>query len=34
MNIGMDCSWFVSLEDAFRNSMACEEQSPKGYEVQ
>ena len=34
MNIGMDCSWFVSLEDAFRESMAWQEPNPEGYEVQ
>ena len=33
MNIGMDSSWFVSLEDAFRNSMAWQEENPEGYEV-
>jgi hypothetical protein len=33
-NIGMDSSWFVSLEDAFRNSMAWQENNPEGYEVQ
>jgi hypothetical protein len=34
MNIGMDCSWFVSLEQAFRESMAWQETNPEGYEVQ
>jgi len=34
MNIGMDSSWFVSLEDAFRNSMAWQETNPQGYETQ
>jgi hypothetical protein len=33
-NIGMDCSWFVSLEEAFRDSMAWAEPNPEGYEVQ
>jgi hypothetical protein len=34
LNIGMDCSWYVSLEDAFRESMAWQEPNPEGYEVQ
>jgi hypothetical protein len=33
MSIGMDCSWFVSLEDAMRESMAWEGPNPEGYEV-
>lgn len=33
MNIGMDCGWFVSLEEAFRDSMAWAEPNPEGYEV-
>ena len=33
MNIGMDCGWFVSLEEAFRDSMAWDEPNPEGYEV-
>jgi hypothetical protein len=33
MGIGMDCSWFVSLEDAMRNSMAWDGENPEGYEV-
>jgi hypothetical protein len=33
MNIGMDCGWFVSLEEAFRESMAWDEPNPEGYEV-
>jgi len=33
-NIGMDSSWFASLEDAMRNSMAWDEPNPEGYEVQ
>ena len=34
MNIGMDCGWFVSLEQAFRESMAWDERNPVGYELQ
>jgi len=34
MNIGMDSSWFASLEDAMRGSMAWDRQNPEGYEVQ
>jgi len=34
MSIGMDSSWFASLEDAMRNSMAWDEPNPEGYEVQ
>jgi hypothetical protein len=34
INIDMDCSWFVSLEQAFRESMAWQEPNPEGYEVQ
>ena len=33
MNIGMDCQWHVSLEDAMRNSMAWDGPNPEGYEV-
>jgi hypothetical protein len=33
MNIGMDCQWFASLEDAVRESMAWGEPNPPGYEV-
>jgi hypothetical protein len=33
-SIGMDSSWFVSLEDAVRNCMAWEGEDPPGYEVQ
>ncbi len=33
MNIGMDSGWYASLEDAIRESMAWDEQNPKGYEV-
>lgn len=28
MNIGMDYGWFVSLEEAFRESMAWDEPNP------
>jgi hypothetical protein len=34
MSIGMDCSWFASLEDAFRDCLAWQEPNPEGYEVQ
>jgi hypothetical protein len=33
MNIGMDSSWFASVEDAMRGSRA-DGQNPEGYEVQ
>jgi len=33
MNIGMDSGWFVSLEEAFRDSVAWDEPNPEGYEV-
>src|SRR5690606_3956322 len=33
-SIGMDSSWFVSLEDAARNNMAWEGEDPPGYEDQ
>jgi hypothetical protein len=33
MSIGMDSAWFMSLEDAMRDSMAWEEPNPEGYEV-
>jgi hypothetical protein len=32
-NMGMDSQWFVSLEDAVRESMAWEGKNPPGYEV-
>jgi hypothetical protein len=32
-NMGMDCQWFVSLEDALRESVAWEGANPPGYEV-
>jgi hypothetical protein len=34
MNIAMDSSWFASLEDAMRNSMAWDGPDREGYEVQ
>jgi predicted amidohydrolase len=33
-NIGMDASWYASLEDAIRNSVAWNGPNPEGYEVQ
>lgn len=33
-NMGMDSSWFTSLEDAVRGSMAWKGSNPPGYEVQ
>lgn len=33
MGIGMDSGWFVSLQDAFRQSHACDCPAPDGYEV-
>src|SRR5512140_2620784 len=32
-SIGMDCSWFASLADATRNSLAWDGENPEGYEV-
>jgi hypothetical protein len=32
--IGMDSAWFVSLEDAMRESIAWDGPNPDGYEVQ
>jgi len=32
-NMGMDSQWFVSLEDAVRESMAWDAENPPGYEV-
>jgi hypothetical protein len=32
MSMGMDCGWFVSLEEAFRDSFAWDGSSPAGYE--
>lgn len=34
MSIGMDCSWFVSLEDAMRESAAWDGSNPDHYETQ
>ena len=34
LSMGMDSQWYNSLEDAFRQSMACDFPSPPGYEVQ
>ena len=34
MSIGMDSGWFVSLEQAMRDSRAWDEPNPEGYEVQ
>jgi len=34
MNMGMDSSWFASLDDAMRESMAWEKPNPPGYETQ
>jgi hypothetical protein len=34
MSIGMDSSWFVSLEGAFRDSFAWQENNPEGYEAE
>jgi len=33
LSMGMDSGWYASLEDAFRQSMACDLPSPPGYEV-
>jgi hypothetical protein len=33
LNMGMDSGWFVSLEDAVRESMAWDGENPPGYEV-
>jgi hypothetical protein len=34
MSIGMDSGWFISLEQAMRDSMAWDGPNPEGYEVQ
>ena len=34
MSMGSDGAWFVSLEDALRNSSAWQGQNPAGYEAQ
>ena len=33
LSMGMDSAWFVTLEDAFRQSPACDVPAPPGYEV-
>jgi hypothetical protein len=33
LSMGMDSGWFVSLEDAVRESMAWDGENPPGYEV-
>jgi hypothetical protein len=33
MSIGMDCGWFISLEEAVRDPMAWDGVSPTDYEV-
>jgi hypothetical protein len=33
LSMGMESQWFVTLEDAFRQSMACDIPPPPGYEV-
>src|SRR5689334_14348041 len=33
LGYGMDCGWYVKLEDAFRESMAWNEEPPPGYEL-
>jgi hypothetical protein len=33
MSLGMDSGWFISLEEAFRDSFAWEGTNPPGYEV-
>lgn len=32
-SMGMDSAWFATLEDAFRESSACELPTPPGYEI-
>ena len=34
MGMGVDSGWFVSLEEAVRNSMAWDGPTPEGYEVE
>ena len=34
MSMGMDCGWFMSLEDAIRESMFWHGENPENYEVQ
>ncbi len=33
LNMGIDSQWFISLEEAFRDSMAWEGRNPPGYEA-
>lgn len=33
LSMGMDADWFESLEDAFRQSQACDLPPPPGYEI-
>jgi len=33
LGMGMDSGWYATLEDAFRESMACDLPSPPGHEV-
>jgi hypothetical protein len=33
INIGMDCAWYASLEDAMRESCAWDQPNPPGYAV-
>jgi hypothetical protein len=33
LSTGMDSGWYMTLEDAFRQSMACSLPPPAGYEV-
>ena len=33
LSMGMDSQWYSSLEDAFRQSMACDVPPPPGYEI-
>ena len=33
LSMGMDSQWFLSLEEAFRNSMAWEGANPPGYQA-
>ena len=32
MSIGMDSGWFISLEEAMRDSIAWDQSNPEGYE--
>jgi len=33
LSMGTDSQWYASLEDAFRESIACDLPAPSGYEV-